>query len=342
MHRAQIFFATLALLGAGSAVAQRATLYVGGPGGSSQKLFQDRIIPAFKSKTGADVIYVSGNSTDMLAKLTAQRGRQELNVVLIDDGPMYQAIKSGYCDTLTPAPVYSDVYEVARFGDKAIGVGLIATGIVYNKATFEKNAWAPPKSWTDLTDTKFKRRFTTSSLSGTYGVHTLVMFARLSGGDERKIDPGFDAIEKRLAPNVASWSSSPAQLTEMLQNREVDIAVWGSSRAYALKKSGFPIEFVYPKEGAVALVLAACPVVQSSAPNLSQAFVQHLISPEVQQWLSTEGWGPTNKRTRLDGEIAQSVPYGADAVKKLVRIDWNAVNQSRADWITRWNRTIDR
>lgn len=59
----------LALL-AGYASAQT-TLYVGGSGGSTEKLFKEKIIPAFEAKTGAKVVYIAGNSTDILAKLQA-------------------------------------------------------------------------------------------------------------------------------------------------------------------------------------------------------------------------------------------------------------------------------
>jgi putative spermidine/putrescine transport system substrate-binding protein len=342
MNRIKASCFALAICGVSQAMAQQTTLYVGGPGGNTQKLFQAKVIPAFEAKHKVKVTYIPGISSELVAKLQAQRGKQEMNVVIVDDGPMYQAIQYGYCAPLTDAPVYADIYDVARFGGKAIGVGIIATGIAYNKAAFEKKGWAAPTSWTDLTDPKFKQRFTTSSLSGTYGVHTLLMFARVNGGGEKNIEPGFDSIAKKLAPNVLSWSSSPAQLGEMFQTREVDVAVWGSSRVYAMKKTGFPIEFVYPKEGAAALIPAACPVVQNSAPELSQAFIQHLISPEVQQMLASDGWGPTNSKATLEGEIAQNVPYGPEQIKKLVKVDWDVVNQKRAEWTNRWNRTIER
>lgn len=341
MNRFRAICFALVQFGVSHAMAQQ-VLYVGGPGGSTQKLFQEKIIPAFEASQNVKITYVAGISSELVAKLQAQRGKQELNVVIVDDGPMYQAIQYGYCEPLSKAPVYADVYDIARFGGKAIGVGLVATGIAYNKATFEKNGWAPPQSWTDLTDAKYRQRFTGSSLSGTYGVHTLVMFARANGGGEKNIEPGFDVIGKKLVPNVLSWSSSPAKLAEMFQNRDVDVAVWGSSRVYALKKTGFPIEFVYPKEGAAALVLASCPVVQNSAPEKSQAFIQHLVSPQVQQWLATEGFGPTNSRVKLEGDLAKNVPYGPESAKHLVKIDWDEVNQKRAEWTNRWNRTIER
>jgi putative spermidine/putrescine transport system substrate-binding protein len=344
MKRTTSVCVALALLAAGGhAMAQQPkNLYVGGPGGSTQKLFQDKIIPAFEATHQVKISYVPGISSELVAKLQAQRGRQEMNVVIVDDGPMYQALQYGFCEPLANPAAYADIYETARFGANAIGIGLIATGIAYNKATFDKNGWAAPKSWNDLTDAKYKQRLTASSLSGTYGVHTLLMFARINGGSETNIEPGFEAIGKKLAPNVLSWSSSPAKLAEMFQNRDVDVAVWGSSRTLALKNTGFPIEFVYPTEGAAALVTAACVVVQNNALAASQAFVQFLVTPQVQQWLAAEGWGPTSSKTKLEGDVARNVPYGPDDIKKLVKVDWLAVNQKRAEWTNRWNRTIER
>jgi putative spermidine/putrescine transport system substrate-binding protein len=329
-----------AMLVAPAAHAQQ-TMFVAGPGGSIQKSIQTEIIPPFEAKHNVKITYVPGISSEIVAKLQAQAGKQEINVAIVDDGPLYQAIQYGYCDKVAEAPIYRDLYSFARFGSNGVGVGLVATGIAYNTATFAKKGWVPPKSWMDLTDKKFDQKITASSLSGTYGVHTLVMFARINGGNETNIEPGFDAIRKGLAPNVLSWSSSPAKLAEMFQHNDVDVAVWGSSRTVALKNTGFPIDFVYPEEGSPALVVGACAVVQNSAAEASQAFLQYLVTPEVQAKLATEGLGPTNRNTKLNDKLASEVPYGR-RVGNMIPINWNEINKKRAEWTNRWNRTIER
>jgi len=55
-------------------------LYVGSFGGSTEQLFREKLIPAFEAKHNAKVVYVPGNSTDTLAKLSAQRGKQDISV----------------------------------------------------------------------------------------------------------------------------------------------------------------------------------------------------------------------------------------------------------------------
>ena len=326
----------------GSPAFAQQTMYVAGYGGSFQQEMQADIIPEFEAKHNVKIVYVPGISSEIVAKLQAQKGHEQINVAIADDGPMYQAIHYGDCENLESAPVYDDIYDFARFGGGAIGIGLNATGIVYNTEVFKQNGWVPPTSWQDLTDKKFEQGFTTSSISGTYGVDALVMFARINGGSEKNIQPGFDAIREKLVPNVVSWSSSAAQIAEMFESGDIDVAVWGSNRAIPLQDSGFPVEFAYPKEGAVALVAAACVVIQNSAPELSQAFVQYLVSPEVQAKLATQGFGPTNRKTKLDDKLAAELPYGSEKIAKLVTLDWPVINQNRAAWTDEWYRTIQK
>src|SRR5882762_6004635 len=89
--------------------AQQKTLYVAGYGGSFEKTIRDEVIPAFEKANGVKVEYVAGNSTDTLAKLQAQKGNQQIDVAIVDDGPMYQAIQLGFCGKIEGVP--ADLYE---------------------------------------------------------------------------------------------------------------------------------------------------------------------------------------------------------------------------------------
>ncbi|TFW10483.1 ABC transporter substrate-binding protein [Oxalobacteraceae bacterium OM1] len=341
MKLTKIAVAMLCAAGAMSAQAQD-TMYIGSFGGSVEKLFKETLIPAFEAKHNVKIVYVSGNSTDTLAKLQAQKGKQELDVVLLDDGPMFQAVQFGFCDKLADAPVYKNVADVAKLNDRAVGLGIVATGLAYNPEAFKKAGLPKPDSWEILTDKRFKDKIAIPPISNTYGLQVLTMFAKLRKGGVTNIDPGFNALIKEVGPNVLAWEPSPGKMTELFQNGDVTLAVWGSGRVSSLKDTGFPIEFVYPKEGAMALVTAACPVVQNRHPAQSQAFIQYLLSPEVQVKLAeTQGWGPANKTTKLTPAIAAKVPYGENAAK-LLPTDWTYVNEKRAEWTNRWNRTVER
>jgi putative spermidine/putrescine transport system substrate-binding protein len=324
-------------------LAQGKTLYVAAYGGSFEQTMRKEIIPPFEQKHGVKIEYVAGNSTDTLAKLQAQKSNQQIDVAIVDDGPMYQAVQLGFCRELAKAPVYDDVYDVMKFAsNKAVGIGMVGTGIMYAKKVFADNKWPAPTSWEDLKDPKFAKKLVVPPLNNTYGLHTLVMMARLRGGGEKKIDPGFKAMKDEVGPNVLVYEPSPGKMTELFQSGQAVIAVWGSGRAKALADTGFASDFIYPKEGGIALGIATCPIAGTKNQAEADAFVQFLLTPEIQVVLAKgAGAGPANKKVELKPEERAGLPYGDD-VKKLIAVDWDTINANREDWNKRWTREIER
>src|SRR6185369_7334602 len=119
------------LLLAGPALAQ-AKLTVAAYGGVWDFHLREKVFPDFETKHNVKIDYVAGNSTDTLAKLQAQKANQAIDVAIMDDGVMYQAIQLGFC-----APNQgldkSELYPAALFkGDKAVAVGQTGTGFMIN------------------------------------------------------------------------------------------------------------------------------------------------------------------------------------------------------------------
>jgi putative spermidine/putrescine transport system substrate-binding protein len=340
--RLKTVLAVLALAGTLSAGAQQKTFYVAGYGGSFEQTMRKEIIPAFEKKHNVKVEYVAGNSTDTLAKLQAQKGNQQIDVIIVDDGPMFQAIRLGFCAPIQGLPA-ADIYDSAKYkGDKAVGIGLVGTGIMYNTKYFKEKGWAAPTSWNDLKDPKYKKLLVIPPINNSYGLYTLVMFARMNGGGENNIEPGFKVMKEQVNPNVLAYEPSPGKMTELFQSGQAAIAVWGTGRVHSFAITGFPVDFVYPKEGAVTLLASACPVAKADASPLAQDFVKAMIEPQFQQVLALEyGYGPVNKKAKVDHEKLKIAPIG-DRAAKLVNVDWDTINDKRDDWTKRWNREVER
>lgn len=338
--RTLMLAAALALAAAAGAQAQ--TLYVAGYGGSFEQTIRKEIMPAFTKKFGAPVEYIAGNSTDTVAKLQAQRGNQQIDVAIVDDGPMYQAMALGFCAPIVGLPD-ADIVKSARYkDDKAVGIGLVATGLMYNTKYFADEKWPAPTSWNDLKDAKYKKLLVIPPLNNTYGLHALLMMARLNGGGESNIDPGFKVMVNEIAPNVLVFEPSPGKMTELFESGQAVIAVWGSGRVGSFAQTGFPVDFVYPKEGAIALLASACPVAKPNASPLAQAFVKLLIEPQFQEIFAKEyGYGPVNRRAQVAPEAARMTPIGRRA-EELIVVDWDTINQKRTEWDKRWNREVEK
>jgi putative spermidine/putrescine transport system substrate-binding protein len=336
---------TLAAVGTGGpAAAQQKTLYLAAYGGSFETTMRQEIMPAFEKKYGVKLDYVAGNSTDNLAKLQAQKGNQQIDVAILDDGPMYQAAALGFCRDLDKSAIYGDLYDVARMpSGKATNIGVVGTGIMYNAKAFQDAGWALPSSWEDLKDPKFRKKLVVPPLNNTYGLHALVLMAKQRGGGTGNIDPGFKAFKDEIGPNVLAYEPSPGKMTELFQSNQAVIAVWGSGRAKALADTGFPAAFVYPKEGGMALGLASCPIAGGKNHAEAQRLVEFFLEPEIQVILATKaGSGPVNKKVVLTPEQAVGLPYGPAQVDKLAALDWDVVNAKREEWNRRWTREIER
>lgn len=344
MRRKSIALAALTAAVLSTTVAAQDVLNIGAYGGSTETLFKERIIPPFEEKHNVKVVYVAGNSTDTLAKLVAQKNRPEFDVAFMDDGPLAQANQFGLCGKIEPAPVYDDLYPMARISDSALGLGIFVTGLVYNTEAFEEAGLPAPTSWEVLTQPEFKDKIVIPPIANGYGLQTLIKFAQLRGGSETDIDPGFEAMINEVGPNVLAWEPSPGKTTEMFQNGDVILGVWGSGRVQALKELGFPVEFVIPEENAPMMMTGVCPVAGRGDSNpVAQAFVQYMFSPEVQAMLAeSQSWGPVNKTVELSPEVAAKVPYGTEQIGKLETVDWSVINQERSQWTNRWNRTVER
>lgn len=335
----------LALLAAGvgaSAASAQDTMYVAGYGGSFERLMREAVIPPFEKANNVKIEYVAGQSTATLAKLQAQRSKQEIDVAIVDDGPMYQAVQFGFCAPIQKAPVLDDIYPIASLADQAVAFGIGVTAPVYNAKIFKEKGMPVPTSWADLGNSAYKGQLALLGAASTTGLHGLIMVARAGGGGESAIEPGFKMFKDNIRPNIVTFAPSAPKLEELLQSGEIALTVISRSRAVALKKEGMPLESVEPKEGAAALMVTMCPVVDSDVSALSQKFIQHMLSPDVQKAFGKAGYGPVNRKTELTEDEKAGLAVGDEAVGKLAKIDWPTVNQNRAAWTQRWNREVER
>ena len=322
--------------------AQQKTLTVAAYGGTWEQTLRKSVIPDFEAKHGVKVEYVAGNSTDTLAKLQAQKANQVIDVAIVDDGPMYQAIQLGFCARIEGLPK-DQLYDAAKFkDDKAVAVGQTGTGFMINTKVFKEKGWATPVSWNDLKDPKYKKVLVIPPINNTYGLYTLMMFARIGGGGEKSIEPGFKIMKDEVNPNVLVYEPSPGKMTELFQSGQALIAVWGTGRVQAFANSGFPVDFVYPKEGAPILLASACPVAKASISPLAHEFIKTIISSNVQTVLAKEmGNGPVNKMVDVNMAELKMAPVG-ERSKLIIAPDWDAINVNREEWTKRWNREVER
>lgn len=337
--------AALMFAWSGGAQADQTTLYIGMNGGDMERAFTQHVFPPFEKEHGVKVVVVPGTSADVLAKAQAYKDNPQMHVMFLDDGVMYRAISMGLCEKLNPSEELSQLYPNARMkDDMAAAVDMGLTGVAYNTKMFADNGWAPPTSWADFADPKYKGKVVMQSMpSSSYGLHAFLMFNRIQGGTEQDVTPGFDKWNDSIGVNVLEYISNSSKISEMVQTGEAGIFPLTFTSVARLADRGQPFGFVAPKEGSVLLSVGECVIAGNSQPKLAQELARYLLSSQAQELaLQHSGNVPSNPNAK-GGDAAQQ-KYLEDfkaAVDKAVVLDWDQINQQRPEWNTRWNRTVE-
>jgi putative spermidine/putrescine transport system substrate-binding protein len=209
--------------------------------GSWEEAHKAVLVPAFrKANNNADITLDPMLSVDQIAKVTAARNNPPIDVMLHDPGPALTAIGQ---DLVQPFPAdksahYKDLIPEAQ-DTTGPAIFFQVVGLTYNPEKIK----TPPTSWKDLWKPEFKGRVGITTLNSTLGTGWLVEVAKMFGGSESNVEPGFKAINE-LKPNLAAVAANPGALATLFQQGQIDISPGNFNAIQLLKARGVPVEFV--------------------------------------------------------------------------------------------------
>jgi putative spermidine/putrescine transport system substrate-binding protein len=308
--------------------------------GSWEEAHRDVIVPAYRKATNnAEIVLDPMLSVDQIAKVTAARANPPIDVMLHDPGPALVAVGN---DLTEPYPVdksayYKDLIAEAQDPNGPAGFFQVV-GLTYNPDKIK----TPPISWQDLWKPEYKGKVGITNLNSTLGTGFLVEIARMNGGSEANIEPGFKALEA-LKPSISAVAGNPGQLATLFQQGQIDISPGNFNAIQIMKARGVAVEFVAPKEKAIAFKTTFHIVKNTGAKDLAFALIEAAISPDVQSKLMEAPYlvVPTNTKVKISGEVAKTLAKDhADMKNKFVFQDWKKINEQRSAWIERFNREI--
>lgn len=319
------------------------TLVVAGWGDPYLAEWKKTLIPNFEKKYNAKVVWVPGFSSQTMAKVVATKDLPTIDVAMLDEGPHQNLVDNGLVEKIergklaNAGQMMSAAFPASGYG---VGFAISGTGLFYNKKVFGEKGWAPPTSWGDLFDPKFKGHISAHNLTNANGLNLLLALNDLAGGTIGNLDPGF-AKMKELAPRVITFDKQNESYA-LIQQGDAWIGEWSVDRIGALAAEGTPVAFVYPKEGAYGYIEVATIVKGRPNADLGHAFIDMLLSVEEQVHTATTiGLGPLNREAKLTPEVASRVIYGEQNISKMKAADWGVINKMRAAWTERWNAEIE-
>jgi putative spermidine/putrescine transport system substrate-binding protein len=169
------------------------------------------------------------------------------------------------------------------------------------------------------------------------------MFNRIQGGDDRNVEPGFNAWRDKIGANVIEYIPNSAKISEMVQTGEAALFPLTPTQVEVLKGKGVPVEYAQPKEGSVVLITAQCVVANTPDADLAQKLAEHLLAADSQsKLLEVAAQLPTNSKATATGAGAATLTQIAGYMKTAVAVDWDSINENRPKWNERWNKTIEK
>jgi putative spermidine/putrescine transport system substrate-binding protein len=206
------------------------------------------------------------------------------------------------------------------------------SGIAYN----EKLLKTAPKSWADLWNPEYRGKVAIPRASSNLGLGVLVIAAKIFGGSEDNLDPGWTKLQE-LKPLVGR---SPTALIQMLEREEIAVApIWNNDAAGAAAK-GLPIKFVQPDPGPVAIISFMSAIANTRHPELVNEWMNEILSPEYQQMAANAPYffGPTIKGAVVPEAAKAYTPSTAAEVAKLQSVDWSKIAPVRGRIVEQFDR----
>jgi putative spermidine/putrescine transport system substrate-binding protein len=222
----------------------------------------------------------------------------------------------------------------ARAENKGTPYMMSGVGILYNKNAVKE----PPTSWAEMWDPKFRGRVTMFD----YDTRMLVIAAKLNGGSEEKIDPGFDVWSKN-AKNFRALVDSNDAVKNLLVSGDAWVAPWFSGLSYVWMHEGAPLGFAIPKEGTIGfpLYLSMVKGVNPAQKAVCEDVVNELMAPErAGRYAKLTFAVPLVTNAVMDAEQKANPLLNAELAATSMVFDYGSMAQDAADWRERWDREV--
>jgi len=339
-----LFLILIVLLKGNVCWCEEKVVHVAGWAGELGKMFTDLIGPDMEGKFGVKIVYTSGKASENLAKIQAQRKNPQIDVAIVTEVVGIQGMKLGLWDPLDPKTVTNirNMYETAIIPNHA-GILWAANlfGMVYNPKVFSEKKFTLPTSYYDIFKPEYCGKVIVGPITTDYGLMALAMFAKLKGGGEKNIEPGFE-IMKKLAPCILSYEKEATRVGDLFTAETGWIAPWSHAETFRMGKKGIPIKFVAPNEGTILMGNSVHMVKGCPNPKMAQEYINLLLGEKVlSAFARIYASVPLNKTIKLPSEVAEYVPNKPEILNKAIRIDWDYVSQKREEWSERWAKEIE-
>ena len=274
-------------------------------GGDYANLLRNNVEEPILKPAGITVVQDIGDEDPRVAKMYAQRRlpRGSADVVCLQAVRAHEVGQAGLLETLDATKVPNLVHVLPNLRASFYAPHIWSPQVlIYNP---DKVA-APPVTFTDLLDPKWKGRVGVGDINYMY----VMMAAALAAtGDVNKVDhEDTKALALKLNSNGLRLYPSTDSIGAGLKSGEIDVGLMWHARVVMWQNAGIPVKASFPKEGSVLYISGM--VVPKNAANKDGAYkyLNAMLTPAAQtRFAERMGYESTVDDTRLEGKIAEQL-----------------------------------
>jgi len=296
----------------------------------AMKLYKDGFE---KANPDIEVKWVRDSTGIVTAKLLAEKANPQADVVaglaasslaLLEQEGMLVAYEPKGFKELNPS--YSDTKRPPAW----VGMDVWAATICFNTVEAKKRGLPKPESWKDLAKPVYKGAITMPhpASSGT-GYLDVSSWLQMWGNTE-----GWKYMDA-LHENIAQYVHSGSKPCKQAGAGEFPIGISFEFRAHQVKKSGAPVELIFPKEGLGWDIEATSVMKTSKKMAQAKRFADWMASKEANEitatWWAVVAYPGVAKK--LEG-----IPENYEKLLAKNDINWAAKNREQilAEWSKRY------
>ena len=307
-------------------------------GGMWAKLWEETLVPEFTAATGIKSQIDVGLGKDFVSKIRAGGAASPYSVFMGNENIAATLRAEGFFEPLDMAKVPN----AANLHDGLVNAnnnglrGIISPiGLAWRTDMVE----TAPTSWTDLWENpEFAGRIGLYQIGNTGAQLFLRLAGKLFGSGDTDIDTAFTKIKELQPFTQASWSG---EVATALMRGDVAIAPVDWTEILTLQDKGAPVEIIVPTEGVLSYEQSFNIVKTGDNGDAAHAYINFLISPEVQSKLADVFYiAPANRLSVVSDAVSPRLPIQGEQMSKIIRFEWDSYVDIAAEVADRWNREI--
>ncbi len=279
----------------------------------------------------AKASYIRGSTGPTMARVEAERANPQADVIWgVFNDYLTGAAKKGLLDVYAAKDSDKVPARFKHTENMWQGVTLLTVAFAVNQKKIAELKLAPPRSWAELTDPRYKGHIVMSNPS-TSGTAYLLLASHVARLGEDKAFEYYTTLDKNLS-QVTKSGGAPGR---MAASGETPIGVALAYEVETAKKQGAPLDIMYPSDGVAWTFEGNALVKGAKNPQNAKRFLDWAVSKSAMEaYAKWRGAGITR------GDVAVSGQKISDM--NLINLDfvWAAEQKDRLvkKWLERFSR----